>query len=336
MTAATLAPPPRPAQIVAKPVRVDDAFDNPQGVLDLIAARAPYTPIYSAEGYEKAGGTEPWFRYFWYKSGAELVPEARRFFENPKFIAASKEAFDAQVVRPTSFYLNISAPMQAGRPHFDLCRYRGMDETRPFWLQVALHHSLLFMDWTILQSTALTWFYRGEGGGYQFWPQGPDKAAQTIATPLWNTALVTDNDFMFHRAEAVGPQAQWIAPGELKGDVAIHHQADGDWRIDDRAGPRFSFAPKNLRFFVIWKGLVFKTQADADAFDNHTDDLSLDQVWAIFAKDFAERGERLDIPADPLTDRTFRERILTAYPPPGQRYFEEARRADRYQGANAP
>ena len=41
MTAATLAPPPRPAQIVAKPVRVDDAFDDPQGVLDLIAARAP-------------------------------------------------------------------------------------------------------------------------------------------------------------------------------------------------------------------------------------------------------------------------------------------------------
>lgn len=328
---AKLAPPPRPAQIVARPVRVDDAFDDPDGLLALIDAKSPYTPIYSAEGYEKAGGAEPWFRHHWYKAGQAPDLDAQQFFENPKFITASKAAFGAEVVRPVSFYLNISAPMQAGRPHFDLCRYRGIDERYPFWLQVALHHSLLFMPWTILQSTAITWFYRGEGGGYQYWPDGPDKPSQTVATPLWNTALVTDNDFMFHRAEAVGPREAWIMPGELKGDVAIHHQADGTWRIDDRSGPRFTFAAETLRRFVIWKGLVFRTQADADAFDNHTDDLTIDQVWTAFEKDFAERGERLDIPVDPLRDRGFRERILAAYPPPGQRHFADARRpADRY------
>jgi len=331
MTAATLVPPPRPAQIVARPVLLETAFDDPDAVFDLIDARSPYTPIYSAEGYEKAGGTEPWFRDHWYRAGHALVHEARPFLENPRFAEATRQAFDAEVVRPRAIYLNISAPMQAGRPHLDICRYRGIDDAYPLWLQVALHHSMLFMPWTVLQSTALTWFYRGQGGGYQYWPDGPDKPSQTVSSPLWNTALVTDNDFMFHRAEGVGPREAWIAPGELKGDVTINRQSDGDWRIDDRSGPRFTFAPEDLRFFVIWKALVFRTPADAAAYDNHTDDLTPEQVWATFARDFRERGERLDIPADPLRDAGFREQILAAYPPPGQRWFPEARRvADRY------
>lgn len=326
--ATRLAPPSRPAQIVvANPVRIDPAVDDPEALMDLIRDRAPYNLVYSKDGYEKAGGAEPWFRYFWYKNGQALVPEAQPFFENERFIEASKQAFDAEVIRPQTLFMNVSAPMQPGRPHFDLCRFRGISEANnPLWLHTAMHHSQLFMHWAILQSTALVWFFPGPGGGYQYWANGPYEASETVESPLWNVGLVTDNDFMFHRAEGVGRQDRWIAPRTIGGDSKLHLTPEGRWQIRDDKRLFYTFNEASLRFFVIWKALVFKTAADAEAYDNHTDDLALDQVWDMFAEDFASRGEKLDIPADPLKDRLFREKLLTAYPPPGKLYFEEARR----------
>ena len=43
--------------------------------------------------------------------------------------------------------------------------------------------------------------------------------------------------------------------------------------------------------------------SDAEAYDNHSDDLTVEQVLDAFAQDFRERGAKLDIPADPLGDR---------------------------------
>lgn len=329
MTATTKLPPPaRPAQIVARSVRLEEAFEDPQAVLALIEKGAPYNLVYSKDGYEKAGGAEPWFRSFWCKNGNVMEPQAEGFFHNPRFIEGAKRAFDVEVVRPQSLFLNISAPMQAGRPHFDLCRYRGLSEAdHPLWLHTAMHHSQLFMPWAVLQATALTWFYRGPGGGYEYWPDGPYEPSVTESTPLWNVGLVTDNDFMFHRAEAVGRPEQWIMPREIGGESKIHLTPEGRWQIRDDNRLYYTFNPASLRFFVIWKALVFRDAAEAAAYDDHTDDLAIDQVWQMFADDFKKRGETLTVPSDPLTNREFRERLLTAYPPPGKLYFEEARRS---------
>ena len=135
-----------------------------------------------------------------------------------------------------------------------------------------------------------------------------DRADAAIKTPVslkGQTVFLTGNSTV-----DLATRSCLQKMGLQKGDVTIRHQDDGTWRIDDRSGPRFTFAPKDLRFFVIWKALVFRTPADAEAYDLHTDDLKLDQVWEIFARDFRERGERLDIPADPLHDRTLREKLL--------------------------
>ena len=328
-----MAPPARPAEVVAESVILNDAFEDPQALLDLMYRSAPYDLIYSKQSYENSGGAEPWFQRSWFRGGLAVVPEARPFFENPRLIETAKTAFGgAWEIRPHSLTANISGPMQPGRPHIDLSICRGIDDAHhPSWLRIAMHHSGLFMPWSVLQASALAYFFPGPGGGYEYWPEGPTKPSQALRSPLWNTAIVTDNDFMYHRAQGVGPREEWLAPRTIGGDSKLHKGEDDLWHIVDEGVPRFTYKESQLRLFVIWKAYVFKTRAEAEAFDNHLDDLSMDQVWDAFADDFRRRGLSFALPDDPLHDRTFRETVLRAYPPPGLRYFTDARRpSDRY------
>ena len=53
-------------------------------------------------------------------------------------------------------------------------------------------------------ATAVAWFYEGEGGAFEYWPEGPGAAPARIDAPLDNRAVVGDNDVMFHRVATVG------------------------------------------------------------------------------------------------------------------------------------
>ena len=152
---------------MAKVVHVEEVFDDPQGLLDQVDRRAPHGLIYGKNGYEKAGGAEPWFRDHWVTDEVIKAPEAAAYLHNPKLIAGAREAFDATVIRPKGMIWNILGPMIAGRPHFDISPYRGLDRETPFWLHVVIHNSRLFMPWAVPSTTGLVLFYGGQIGGFE-------------------------------------------------------------------------------------------------------------------------------------------------------------------------
>ncbi|WP_242127156.1 hypothetical protein [Sphingobium sp. Sx8-8] len=318
----------RTDKIMAKVVRVNDVFDDPDGLLNFLFNRAPFNLIYGKGGYEKAGGAEPWFREHWITDGVVQVPGAENYLQNRKLIDAAKEAFDATVIRPYGMFWNLSGPMIAGRPHLDTSPYRGIDDTKwPFWLHVVIHNSQLFIPWAVPSTTGLILFYRGSIGGFEFWPNGPEAPSEQALPPFWNYGLVTDNEFMFHRPMAIGKAEDHILPGTFGAEAKLHRHPDGrQWQVIDDTGVRFEWQPETVRASLVWKAFTFKDQKAADIYDDHSDDLNYDIVWQVFGEDLKARGSSLRIPADPLNDREFRAKLLAEYPNPGLRYFEDARR----------
>ena len=61
----------------------------------------------------------------------------------------------------------------------------------------------LFERWRVKVATAVAWYYDGPNGGFSYWPDGGAAPEVTIEPPS-NFAVVGDNDFMYHRVEAVG------------------------------------------------------------------------------------------------------------------------------------
>ena len=330
--------PVRPQAITARPIIIDPAFDDPDAVVALVKSGGPYGLLYSAEGYARAGGAEPWFRGHrgqWVKGPDDRrAPEAEPFFNNPRFIAAAKQTFGAGIARPESMKLNLNGPMAAGPPHRDVCRFRGATHANfPHWVVVAMHHSELFGAWSVQMASALTWFYRGVGGGLEYWPDGPEQSSQRMVPPLWNVAMLCDNEYVFHRVEGVGAEADWIAPGVMSGHEELSWSPDGFWEMREAGALLRRFAPEAIRLSILWKAYVFKDEAEQAAFDEHTDDVTLDIILDIFADDL--RARRVDMPssANPLEDRGLRDLLLATYPPAAERYFPDARREPMTIGA---
>jgi hypothetical protein len=254
----------------------------------------------------------PVFRGEW-AYDAPLVDGLDPIFRNARFATAAARIFGAAVVRPQIVYANLSLPMPCGDGgHTDIPAFRGIDRTRfPVWLLVTMGRSGLFEPWRVTIATAVAWFYEGEGGGFTYWPDGPDAPPRTRPA-MTNTAVVGDNDVMFHRVEAIGgPDDDGVAGLTL--DSRLEPDGATGWRIVDGERELGAWRNDQLRISVSWKAQVF---ADADAarvYDEHADDLTLDAILDRFRADFASRGTPLAIPADPLHDADFVRTLSRAY-----------------------
>ena len=62
----------------------------------------------------------------------------------------------------------------------------------------------LFEAERVKVATAVSWFYRGADGGFEYWPDGPGGASVVHEGAIHNTGIVGDNDFMWHRVRPVG------------------------------------------------------------------------------------------------------------------------------------
>ncbi len=210
-------PRPRP------PIVLDAVLADPGLVRELVTANAPYWSVQryfanptelasfsdaaSRSGGDRPGIVAPWFRGDW-AYDKPLIEGVEPFLFNPRFTEAAKKVLSGSVVRPQMVYVNANLPMPVLDPgHTDVPAFRGIDRTRyPIWLLATMLRSGLFERWRVPLVTAVSWFYDGEGGGFTYWPDGPD--APPVSRPCQsNTALVGDNDVMFHRVEAVGADA---------------------------------------------------------------------------------------------------------------------------------
>jgi len=308
------------------PIALETVLDDPSLVGRLARANAPYFPVQryfataaemnalsdTRQGDRGAMVVGPVFRGDW-AYDAPLVDGLEPIFESPRLAAAASRLFDATIVRPQMVYANLSLPMLCGDGgHTDIPAFRGIDRTRfPVWLLVTMGRSDLFERWRVTIATAVAWFYEGDGGGFTYWPDGPDAAPRTRPAAT-NTAVVGDNDVMFHRVESIGGPDDEMARG-LTLESQLRPSGPRGWDVVEGDRVLGSYTDRQLRISVSWKAQVFADDAAARAYDEHADDLDLAQVMDAFRRDFVARGAPLTIPDEPLNDADFVRTLTRAY-----------------------
>ncbi len=301
----------RPANMLARPVWIDPAFEDPDAVMALVRRSAPYPLSARVHKRDDNGQDVPFFRIFWAHTREVKVKGAEAFFHNERFLQASRKSFGAKVIVPSAIMVNLSAPTLGGPPHRDLPYFRGAEKF-PFWLLSCMGYSDLFHDWAVPIASTLSWFYKGAGGDFEYWPDGPDAPSKLVQPPLWNVAVVSDNEYMWHRVGPVGRPGEQKKPGDISRECRLHASAQGGWEMHDR-GKTEALAPDQVRVSILWKAYAFADQAAADEYHNHANDLDPAMVAEIFAADLRQRGIAFAPPADPVADPAWKSLIQKTY-----------------------
>ncbi len=252
------------------------------------------------------------FRGFFAKNSVCFYPELEDIFYHSRFMGQVKDYWGARYARPTLMLFNICGPHNTGlAPHLDAVTFRGVRiENTPVWLQNMMGKSGLFGDYLVKMAQIITWWYRGEPGGFTYWPDGPYGQPRNLGMPMWNRGVVVQNEMMFHRGDPVGPREDRIIEG-LKNRSLFGYDAEEDcWTIstDDQVIKRYR--PEEIRLLVHWSAEVYSDMAEVEKVMDHSDDLTHDRVIDMFLADLQARGVKVKEPSDPLRDVGFM-RILT-------------------------
>lgn len=306
----------RPKHLLAPPVRLDPAFDDPEGVLNLIKKGSPYKTLSAVhkDVGETSGG---WFRNFWALGGKVVFEGAEPYFNNPRFIEAAKESFKAEIIRPVAMMTNLNLPAEGLPAHQDLPFFRGAQNKEvPSWMLAPMGYSGLFHNWAVPVASAITWFYDGEGGEFEYWPDGLDASSKTERPPYSNCSVLADNEYMFHRVGSVGPQTERHRYDNLSYHATLSLTEDNSWRVEDEGQPFAELPFADVRLSVLWKGYCFKDTAEEAAYDDHSHDLNAGLIVEIFCDDLTTRGISVSKPEDFWTDTAWKEIITRNYPAP--------------------
>ncbi len=302
----------RPAMVRSHPVTIHQVFDDPETALRLVEGLAPYpttAKLHNLGATMGAAARAPWFKAYC---------NDPLFMENPRWIAASREAFGAKIVRPFAAMVNLNLATPLGVPHLDLAQFRGFGAPQaPVWLLQNMAHSGLFDDWMVPIASGLCWFTRASNGGFEYWPDGLDGPSGIERAPMWNHGLVSDNEFMWHRMEDIGtPEEQAQVHAVMHYDNRLHALPDGGWEL--RAGDKMllRFDPGTVRISILWKAHVFTDEAHLASFEDSRFDLTAGQVVETYLADLAARGISARAPGDPFADDDWRELLQRVYSPP--------------------
>ncbi len=288
----------RPRTQLAPPKVLAEAFGDPGAVIELIRRGAPYKTQEAAHKHPNVERTGGWFRNFWALGGKVVFEGAGPLFENRRFIEAAQESFGAKVVRPVAMMTNLNLPMDGLPPHLDLPFFRGaMNRELPAWMLAPMGYSGLFHDWAVPVASVVTWFYEGEGGEFEFWPDGPEAPSLTERAPMWNRGVLADNEYMWHRVGATGRSADYVPHDAIPYEARLALRDDDRWRVEHDGAALREYGFSEVRLSVLWKAYCFRTEAEAAAFDDRSDDLDPALVREIFAADLAARGEPADLPS---------------------------------------
>lgn len=295
------------------PIAIERVLDDAGRIRRLVEARAPYWPVqryfanhaeYAALSGERAAApmiVAPIFRGNWAVEG-RAEPDVAWLLDHPPFLDAARRLFAGEQVQPTTVYVNLTwqLPFAQGAGHTDIPAFRGMDRTRyPItWLSI-MGLSGLFEDVRLRIATAVAWFYEGDDGGFEYWPAGPDAPSRVHEGRIENTALVGDNDFMWHRVRPTGAPRDGMVRLTLDAELT---REGGEWVVRDGGRRLAAFGWDALRVSLSWKALVFDDDADRRRYEEHAGDIDLAEAVRRFDADLRARGIAHAWPADPVRD----------------------------------
>lgn len=307
----------RPRKQLAAPKRLDRAFRDPDGLLDLVRRCAPYKTqeaVHRHPGVTRTGG---WFRNFWALGGRVLIKGAEPFLYNPIFIKAARESFGAEIVRPVALMTNLNLPMAGLPPHLDLPFFRGaMNRELPAWMLVPMGYSGLFHDWAVPVASAITWYYDGAGGVFEYWPDGLDRPSRVERPPYFNRAVLADNEYMYHRVGEIGRPEAFVPDDGIPYDAELALVGTETWEVRHEGATLLSYPWDEVRLSLLWKAYCFRSAEEAAAFDRQSDDLTPDLVTRLFCDDLIARGVAFRHPDDPFNDAAWKTLLEGTYPAP--------------------
>ena len=302
--------------MIAAPIVVSPAFEDRDAIGRMIQTHSPYPLMAALAGYGEMMGEDvsPWFRSNWALDGQAVDDDTMSLLHHEPFIEAAQRLFGAAVVRPVTIITNINGPMAAGAPHVDTPTFRGLKRSEvPVWLLVAMGASGLFQRWSVRVAGAITWFYDGDDGEYEYWPRGPEHDSESVRGPFGNLALIGDNDLMPHRVGRIGDHQSFATRVRVTQHATIRWTDRGDWEITNPDGPPEAVPASDVRVSILWKALTFRDGREARVYDDHEDDLDLATIVNTLRADLAGRGHLIEEPSDPYRDREWSQLLTSVY-----------------------
>ena len=241
-------------------------------------------------------------------SGEPLVEGAELILHNKKFLETARTVFGTSDVHPEFVAVNINGPMPACNTHVDNPSFYGatrVDYPLPF-LRV-MGFSALFDQWRVVQASAISWFYEGAGGSFDYWPDGLDGPMLSEQPPFGNVALISDNDQLYHRIGPIGNGNEEMP--RLSASAKIQPDGDGNWTILENGEVHATYPGHAIRLSVLWK-------AEVRDRESRPGNLTLDRTMEIFIADLRRRGIDFHVPSDPLADTAWILMLQRAYVSP--------------------
>lgn len=325
---------------VAPPQVIEGAFTEDQHarMLDHVRRRGPWslilaqhfkTPeevIATTSGMMPEGVKPTWdmfltpvFRGYFAQGQTCLDPEIEDCFYNRKFLDLVRGYWKAEYARPDNMLFNIQGPCPGSdTPHVDATRFRGLSmQTTPIWLMNIMVKTGLFKRWQAKKAQVITWYYKGKvGGGFNYWPEGPQAEPQQIQAPMWGRAVVVENEMMYHTAEASGPEALRRPKGlAFNSLMSADEQNAGGWKITTDGEVIQRIPEDEFRLLVHWGADIFMNFEELKQSLDHSDDISQEQVFDILIADLRARGETFEVPTDPVSDPAFVQLLTRVYDP---------------------
>jgi hypothetical protein len=259
----------------------------------------------------------PVFRGQLARDGVCLYREIEDCFYNLRFLDLVRNYWGAKYAEPETYLFNIQGPCPVGGPpHLDGTVFRGMTmENTPLWLLLSMTKSGLFQRWQAKKGQVITWYYKGKiGGGFNCWPDGPHGAPMQINAPMWNRAVVVENEMMLHHGQACGPVSMRKPLGlDITSKFGVDSASADDWQITNGDQVIQHVPADEMRFLVHWGARVYLDYQELKVTLDHSDDLSAEQAINTLIADLRKKGLQFQEPSDPMTDQQFIRLLARTY-----------------------
>ena len=325
---------------VAAPRVIENAFtpDQHERMLQVVRDKGPWSLILAqhfkspeeviatTSGSIPEGFTPTWdmflspvFRGYFAQASTMLHPEIEDCFFNSKFLELVRGYWGAAYATPENMLFNIQGPCAGGgSPHVDATRFRGINmHNSPIWLMNTMVKSGLFKHWQSRKAQVISWYYKGKvGGGFTYWPDGPQEQPKQIHAPMWGRAVVVENEMMYHTAQSNGPSHMRRPAGlGINSMMQANPNQHGAWQITTDGQVIQDISEEEFRFLVHWGADIYMDYAELKRALDHSDDLTHEQVFDIFIKDLRARGLTFETPSDPFSDKAFIGLLTRTYDP---------------------
>jgi len=226
-------------------------------------------------------------------------PVIKKLFGKPAFKAAAASVCpqDRQTLDPFQFNLIVQVPGQTVPLHIDAPYFWGASRFEfPQWLLAAMVFSNLFADRFINQVQVVAYFHQWEdaaarGGNFKYFADGSTAPRELLALPRAGSAI--DGSKSVHAADVYMPE---VRPPllDLQGKsnaLELADDAEGGWVLTSDNETVQRYADDELRWTVVYRARCFASEAERAQYHASTDQLSLDEILAVFGADLVRRGK---------------------------------------------